>query len=71
MTPSVTSLVEKEAPSDALRPVVEEYIYTGKYLYPPSLAYEFNYFDQMHLVKDFKKYLNISPGAFFPENFAL
>jgi hypothetical protein len=27
MTPSVTSLVEKEAPCDALRPVVEEYIY--------------------------------------------
>jgi AraC-like DNA-binding protein len=36
-----------------------------------SIAYEFNYFDQMHLVKDFKKYLNINPGAFRPENFAL
>ena len=35
-----------------------------------SLAYEFNYFDQMHLVKDFRKYLNISPGAFEPEKFA-
>jgi AraC-like DNA-binding protein len=36
-----------------------------------SIAYEFNYFDQMHLVKDFKKYLNISPGAFHPGDFAL
>jgi AraC-like DNA-binding protein len=35
-----------------------------------SIAHEFNYFDQMHLVKDFKKYLNISPGAFQPGDFA-
>ncbi|SKC82326.1 helix-turn-helix domain-containing protein [Ohtaekwangia koreensis] len=34
------------------------------------IAYEFNYFDQMHLVKDFKKFLNITPTAFRPGDFA-
>jgi len=36
-----------------------------------EIAYEHNYSDQMHLVKDFHRFLNISPGNFHPEDFAL
>ena len=35
-----------------------------------SVAYEFNYFDQMHLIRDFKEFLNITPSAFHPSRFA-
>lgn len=30
-----------------------------------SIAYDCNYFDQMHLIKDFKVFSSMSPGAFF------
>jgi AraC-like DNA-binding protein len=36
-----------------------------------SIAYDLNYFDQMHLVKDFKKFLGMKPTEFQPNNFAL
>jgi AraC-like DNA-binding protein len=36
-----------------------------------SIAYEYNYFDQMHLVKDFKRYLGVTPTSFHPNEFAL
>ncbi|HEY9047431.1 MAG TPA: helix-turn-helix domain-containing protein [Ohtaekwangia sp.] len=36
-----------------------------------AIAYDFHYFDQMHLVKDFKKFLHITPGAFQPGDFAI
>jgi hypothetical protein len=35
-----------------------------------ELAYAYNYFDQMHLIKDFHKYLDINPGNFTPNDFA-
>jgi len=35
-----------------------------------SLAYEFNYADQMHLIKDFKAFLGVNPSAFVMEDFA-
>jgi AraC-like DNA-binding protein len=35
-----------------------------------SVAYEFNYFDQMHLIRDFKEFLHITPSAFNPSRFA-
>lgn len=36
-----------------------------------EIAYEHNYADQMHMVKDFHRFLNISPSNFSPEDFAL
>jgi AraC-like DNA-binding protein len=36
-----------------------------------SIAYDLHYFDQMHLVKDFKKFLGIRPSDFRPGDFAL
>ncbi|HYG20038.1 MAG TPA: helix-turn-helix domain-containing protein [Ohtaekwangia sp.] len=36
-----------------------------------SIAYDLHYFDQMHLVKDFKKFLGIRPSEFHPSEFAL
>ncbi len=36
-----------------------------------GLAYEYEYFDQMHMIKDFHKFLNINPNKFRAENFAL
>lgn len=35
-----------------------------------GLAYEFDYADQMHLIKDFQHFLGVSPGEFVPEDFA-
>jgi len=35
-----------------------------------DLAYEFNYYDQMHLIKHFQRFLAINPGDFIPEDFA-
>jgi methylphosphotriester-DNA--protein-cysteine methyltransferase len=35
-----------------------------------ELAYEHNYFDQTHLIKDFHKFLDINPRSFSPEDFA-
>jgi AraC-like DNA-binding protein len=35
-----------------------------------ELAYEHNYFDQTHLIKDFHKFLDINPRNFSPEDFA-
>ncbi|CAL1519013.1 helix-turn-helix domain-containing protein [Chitinophaga sp. MM2321] len=36
-----------------------------------NLTYEFNYYDQMHLIKSFQRFLGINPGDFAPEDFAL
>lgn len=36
-----------------------------------ALAYEFGYYDQMHLIRDFRKFLDITPSAFSPVDFAL
>jgi AraC-like DNA-binding protein len=36
-----------------------------------TLTYEFNYYDQMHLIKSFQRFLGVSPGNFRPGNFAL
>ena len=36
-----------------------------------SLAYDHHYFDQMHLIKDFKRFLGINPGQFRLSEFAL
>lgn len=36
-----------------------------------TLAYEFNYYDQMHLVKSFQRFLGTNPRDFLPANFAL
>ncbi|MRG45798.1 helix-turn-helix domain-containing protein [Chitinophaga sp. SYP-B3965] len=35
-----------------------------------GLAYEFDYADQMHLIKDFQHFLGVSPGDFVAEDFA-
>jgi len=35
-----------------------------------EMAYQYNYFDQMHLIKDFQKYLGINPGSFSHHDFA-
>lgn len=35
-----------------------------------GLAYEFDYVDQMHLIKDFQHFLGVTPGEFVPEDFA-
>lgn len=35
-----------------------------------SLAHEFGYYDQMHLVKEFKDFLKITPSAFVLSDFA-
>ncbi len=35
-----------------------------------ELAYEFKYYDQMHMIKDFQKYLNIKPSNFDSSIFA-
>jgi AraC-like DNA-binding protein len=35
-----------------------------------ALAYDNDYFDQMHLVKEFKQFLGITPSAFVPADFA-
>ncbi len=35
-----------------------------------SVAYEFNYTDQNHLIKDFKQFLGVSPTEFSPSSFA-
>lgn len=35
-----------------------------------SLAHEFGYYDQMHLVKEFKKFLKITPSSFVLSDFA-
>jgi AraC-like DNA-binding protein len=35
-----------------------------------ALAYDADYFDQMHLVKEFKQFLGITPSAFVPTDFA-
>lgn len=36
-----------------------------------ATAYEFGYYDQMHLIRDFRKFLGITPSAFIPADFAL
>ncbi|ETZ20300.1 helix-turn-helix domain-containing protein [Pedobacter sp. V48] len=36
-----------------------------------EIAYEFNYYDQMHLIKAFKRFLDITPSDFRPGNFAI
>lgn len=36
-----------------------------------QIAYEFNYYDQMHLIKTFKRFLDINPGEFRPGSFAI
>jgi methylphosphotriester-DNA--protein-cysteine methyltransferase len=36
-----------------------------------DLAYELDYFDQMHMIRDFHKFLDINPNHFKAENFAL
>nr|WP_198160643.1 helix-turn-helix domain-containing protein [Pedobacter panaciterrae] len=36
-----------------------------------NIAYEFNYYDQMHLIKTFKRFLDITPRDFRPGNFAI
>lgn len=36
-----------------------------------EMAYEHHYFDQMHMIKDFHKYLGINPGDFSPSDFAI
>ena len=33
-----------------------------------SIAYECNYYDQMHLIKDFKQFSGYTPTEFFIEN---
>jgi AraC-like DNA-binding protein len=33
-----------------------------------EVAYEFGYFDQMHLINDFKQFTNKSPSTFFNDN---
>ncbi|MFT3825738.1 MAG: helix-turn-helix domain-containing protein [Chitinophagaceae bacterium] len=35
-----------------------------------SLAYEFDYADQTHLIKDFQQFLGVTPGGFCAEDFA-
>ena len=35
-----------------------------------ELVYEHHYFDQMHLIKDFHKFLDIYPGNFYSGDFA-
>lgn len=35
-----------------------------------GLAYEFDYADQMHLIKDFQHFLGVTPGEFVAEDFA-
>lgn len=35
-----------------------------------ALAYDANYFDQMHLVKEFKQFLGTTPSAFVPADYA-
>ena len=36
-----------------------------------SIAYDCGYFDQMHLIKDFKQFSNESPSSFFNRNAGL
>lgn len=36
-----------------------------------AMAYEFGYYDQMHLIRDFRQFLDITPSAFTPADFAL
>jgi AraC-like DNA-binding protein len=36
-----------------------------------EIAYEFNYYDQMHLIKAFKRFLDITPSDFRAGNFAI
>ncbi|MEJ2904725.1 helix-turn-helix domain-containing protein [Pedobacter panaciterrae] len=36
-----------------------------------EIAYEFNYYDQMHLIKSFKKFLDVTPSDFRAGNFAI
>lgn len=36
-----------------------------------AIAYDFGYYDQMHLIRDFRQFLDISPSAFEPADFAL
>lgn len=36
-----------------------------------ATAYEFGYYDHMHLIRDFKQFLGITPSAFVPADFAL
>jgi AraC-like DNA-binding protein len=36
-----------------------------------ELAYDYNYFDQMHMIKDFHRFLNVNPSQFNPSQFAL
>jgi AraC-like DNA-binding protein len=36
-----------------------------------ALAYEFNYYDQMHLIKSFQRFLGVNPGDFNAGNFAI
>ena len=33
-----------------------------------SIAYECGYYDQMHMIKDFKEFSNVNPSALFPSN---
>ncbi|HEX5551937.1 MAG TPA: AraC family transcriptional regulator, partial [Chitinophagaceae bacterium] len=35
-----------------------------------SLAHEFGYYDQMHLVKEFKDFLKVTPSSFVLSDFA-
>lgn len=35
-----------------------------------ALAYEYNYYDQMHFIREFRHYLNLNPSEFIPDDFA-
>lgn len=35
-----------------------------------TMAYQFGYYDQMHMIKDFRQFLDVTPSSFEPANFA-
>jgi AraC-like DNA-binding protein len=41
---------------------------SGQYTSLTSLAYEGDYYDQSHFIKDFKEFTGISPGKFYADN---
>lgn len=43
-------------------------ILNNQYTSLTSVAYEGNYYDQAHFIKDFKEFTGVSPKDFYSEN---